>query len=242
MKPLQIILVLIVFALSSCDSSKDNPTPAQEDICSKTTVTGQVACIPFSGNANENITGKRGEAVGAMLTADRKGNTNSAYSFDGLDDYIQINDPPIDFNGSFSLVMWAMIDDNAPESGIIRFMDSRSSSFMPNASLNVYLKLSSAQLIVAGLGISVFDFDYDTGNWFQMAIVYDEVDEEAEVYINGIQLPNIEEGFEGFDYNGNPLIIGARADIKEVFPGKIDDISFFDKDLEESEIAQLLFQ
>jgi len=55
-----------------------------------------VAYYPFSGNANdESGNGNDGVVNGATLTEDRFGNSNSAYYFDGIDDYIQIPDDDI---------------------------------------------------------------------------------------------------------------------------------------------------
>ena len=50
---------------------------------------GLVGWWPFNGNANdESGNGNNGTVNGATLTADRNGIANSAYSFDGVDDYI----------------------------------------------------------------------------------------------------------------------------------------------------------
>jgi len=52
---------------------------------------GLVACYPFDGNANDaSGNGNHGAVKGATLTQDRFGNANSAYEFDGIDDYIEI--------------------------------------------------------------------------------------------------------------------------------------------------------
>ncbi|MEZ4577795.1 MAG: hypothetical protein R2875_07210 [Desulfobacterales bacterium] len=52
---------------------------------------GLVAFYPFNGNANdESGNGNNGTVYGAGLTADRHGNLNSAYNFDGINDYIDI--------------------------------------------------------------------------------------------------------------------------------------------------------
>ncbi|MEI6260974.1 MAG: hypothetical protein WCR46_13855 [Deltaproteobacteria bacterium] len=47
---------------------------------------GLVACYPFNGNANdESGNGHHGTVIGgAVLTTDRFGNANSAYSFDSI--------------------------------------------------------------------------------------------------------------------------------------------------------------
>jgi hypothetical protein len=53
---------------------------------------GLVAYYPFNGNANdESGNGNHGMVYGATLTVDRFGNANSAYSFDGMNDYIVTN-------------------------------------------------------------------------------------------------------------------------------------------------------
>jgi len=55
---------------------------------------GLVGWWPFNGNANdESGTGNHGTVNGATLTADRFGNPNKAYSFDGLASYILISNP-----------------------------------------------------------------------------------------------------------------------------------------------------
>ncbi|MBL0057141.1 MAG: beta-propeller fold lactonase family protein [Chitinophagaceae bacterium] len=55
--------------------------------------TGLVAYYPFNGNANdESGFGRHGTVTnGAVLTTDRFGNANSAYDFDGINDYIDIS-------------------------------------------------------------------------------------------------------------------------------------------------------
>lgn len=52
---------------------------------------GLVGYWPFNGNANdESGNGNNGTVVGATLTSDRFGNTNSAYSFNGTSNLIDI--------------------------------------------------------------------------------------------------------------------------------------------------------
>ena len=50
-----------------------------------------IAYYPFSGNANDfSGNGNHGTVYGPVLTSDRWENPNSAYSFDGVDDFIDI--------------------------------------------------------------------------------------------------------------------------------------------------------
>jgi hypothetical protein len=70
---------------------------------------GLVGWWPFNGNANdESGNGNNGTVNGATLANDRNGNANSAYSFDGNGDYIQIpNNPQLVLSGDFSISCWA---------------------------------------------------------------------------------------------------------------------------------------
>ncbi len=73
----------------------DTIPPATTTTPSTTTTTieltnGLIAYYPFNGNANdESGNGRNGTVYGSILTTDRFGNPNSAYSFDGIDDYIE---------------------------------------------------------------------------------------------------------------------------------------------------------
>jgi hypothetical protein len=85
-----------------------------------TTVGDLVAYYPFSGNANdESGNGNHGTVDGAILTQDRFNNPNSAYAFDGIDDYIEIPDSPsFSFNYPITISAWIYLDDNS-KGGIV---------------------------------------------------------------------------------------------------------------------------
>ena len=71
---------------------------------------GLMAYYPFTGNANDSSGNENhGTVNGATLTTDRLGNANSAYSFDGEDDYIKVpNSQSIDVAGNtISIAAWA---------------------------------------------------------------------------------------------------------------------------------------
>ena len=67
-----------------------------------------IAHYPFNGNAND-ISGNNyhGTVVGTTPTTNRFGIVNSAYSFDGVDDYITLPAQSIvAYNGTFSISIW----------------------------------------------------------------------------------------------------------------------------------------
>lgn len=74
---------------------------------------GLVGWWPFNGNANdESGNGNNGTVNGATLTTDRFGNTNRAFNFDGLSNYISIPDNnSLDFISTYSISVWVQIPD-----------------------------------------------------------------------------------------------------------------------------------
>ena len=66
-----------------------------------------LASYPFSGNANDETgNGQNGIVNGAVPTSDRFGNSNSAFSFDGVDDYIEIPDFDPTGGSNYITVSW----------------------------------------------------------------------------------------------------------------------------------------
>jgi hypothetical protein len=84
-KNLLIYITLVVLTFVAC---KESTEPEEKDLKDP----HLILYHPFNGNANdESENGNDGTVVGATLTTDRFGNANSAYSFDGKDDYIYRN-------------------------------------------------------------------------------------------------------------------------------------------------------
>ena len=66
---------------------------------------GLVGWWPFNGNANdESGNNRNGTVNGASLSTDRFGNANGSYSFDGVNDFIQM--PSTSISGSFTFSGW----------------------------------------------------------------------------------------------------------------------------------------
>jgi len=71
-------------------------------------IDGLVAYYPFNGNANDaSGNGNNGTVNGAALTTDRLGKANSAYSFDGINDFIQLGTATLPLgNADRSISAW----------------------------------------------------------------------------------------------------------------------------------------
>jgi hypothetical protein len=99
-------------------STKENPL-ALKIPWDSTTINltrGLVAYYPFNGNANDaSGNNNNGTVYGPSPTADRKGNPNSAFLFDGIDDYIEINhSASLNLTQQFSISFWARLETDGP--------------------------------------------------------------------------------------------------------------------------------
>jgi len=76
---------------------------------------GLVAYYPFNGNANDaSGNNNNGTVYGPTSTADRKGNPNSAFLFDGIDDYIAINhSASLNMSQQISISFWVKFETSA---------------------------------------------------------------------------------------------------------------------------------
>ena len=69
--------------------------------------TGLVLNLPFNGNANDvSGNGNNGIVNGATLTTDRRGNANSAYSFNGAGNYIKVNLSSTNIKNDYTISYW----------------------------------------------------------------------------------------------------------------------------------------
>jgi len=86
----------------------------------------ELAFYPFKGNANdESGSGYNGTVHGASLTVDRFGNSNGAYSFNGVNNYIDISysdlQPGVLFQNSFSIEAWIKLNSTSGTQTICSF-------------------------------------------------------------------------------------------------------------------------
>jgi len=97
MKKYYLALVLTLFVLSIF--AQNIPSYVPKD--------GLVGWWPFNGNANdESGNGNHGTVNGATLTKDRKGETNNAFIFNGIDNFISVPNSNVFNNTSYSISLW----------------------------------------------------------------------------------------------------------------------------------------
>jgi len=75
---------------------------------------GLIGYWPFNGNANDESGNENNGVVNeAILTEDRFDEPNSAYDFDGVDDWIKTNNPFYQSNVNHSISIWLKTNDSS---------------------------------------------------------------------------------------------------------------------------------
>ncbi|KPA14536.1 protein containing Glycoside hydrolase, family 33, partial [Candidatus Magnetomorum sp. HK-1] len=203
---------------------------------------GLVAYYPFNGNANdESGNGNDGVVNGATLTIDRYGNNDSAYLFDGDNDYIEIIDS--DLLGvihEMSICAWVKNDYiiSKYDTSQRKLSFALSTKEQNKISFNVYTNMDNYYAFDTKYSTNIVENDY----YF---IVSTWKNNELKIFVNGEQqeLINYSTGnFSDIQKNNIPILIGAIEYIngsRSFSKGCIDEIRFYNRALSEHEIINL---
>ena len=203
---------------------------------------GLVGYWPFCGNANDDSgNGNNGTVNGATLSTDRFGNSNSAYNFDGVNDFIQA--PSINFS-NHTISCWVNLETYSTNSsgnlsGII-------SSLMGPPYSGLELRIDGNGFTTYLLGGNSMWYhntipnSFPLNEWINLTVSWDG--SITKIYKNGILIQTLNVPF--FTNNNFPILIGTRGDYSNGgwFDGKIDDIGVWNRSLTQQEITQLFNQ
>ncbi|MBI4690777.1 MAG: hypothetical protein HY754_11020 [Nitrospirae bacterium] len=204
---------------------------------SATSSGGLVAYYPFSGNANdESGTGNNGTVYGATLTTDRFGNTNSAYSFDGNNDYIQIpNSTSLSFSDNFTFNLWFNISQKKEQVFLSKSGDRTGLGFKGHSSGDIDIENGRCCSALHGISAGAANIN----EWHMLTVTHGSGMIKA--YLDGIL--QSEETTSAFDLNPNmanvEIYVGMGPSGWYYVNGKIDDIRIYNRVLTESEIQEL---
>ena len=206
---------------------------------------GLVGWWPFNGNANdESGNNNHGTVTGATLTIDRNGKANSAYSFDGIDDFIKVNNSnTLNITGSqITLSFWLFnkrIDSN--HKGISKggwdIGEGYEFLFAEDNGLQLSGNKGGLQRTESNNGVRFLN------NWVHLVAVFNNG--SGNFYINNLKISANLNGnnFSNFTSTNLPLIFGKRSDettiLKGFVFGNMDDIAIYNRALSEQEISQL---
>jgi hypothetical protein len=214
---------------------------------------GLVGYWPFSGNANdESGNGYNGVVNGPTLTVDRFGSPNSAYSFDGINDFIQA--PNYASNSSFTVSCWVnMPTYNLNSLGSNDFIFFGNHSGINNLNRNFLIgyrnfgsEYGFSTYIFNDNGINTFQ-SYpinqtppSVNSWHHFVSVF-ENGTYVKMYLDNVlfwtQASNIS---QQTTRPTEPLFFGIGVATQYDFlNGKLDDVGFWNRALTEQEITNL---
>lgn len=206
---------------------------------------GLIGCYPFSGNAKDlSSSNNDGFVNGAKLTADRFENPNSAYDFDGIDDFIEISPKYLELN-EFSYSLW-LKPKELPEYQKAFFIFSIGSDLgdqyvlIGNQYPNVLHGISNGSYVDMYNNVRCMTGDLPKlDQWYHIVLAKDV--DNYYFYVNGILLcTNPTNGLKAY-YGISKVraIIGARNNYGQAVKATIDDIHLFNRAITADEVNEL---
>jgi len=204
---------------------------------------GLKAYYPFSGNAND-VSGNNNNPVfnNAALTSDRLGNPNSAYHFNGIDNYMKIlNSPTLNMANKMSIAVWVkptgfytgqcynnmMVmkgdGDYLPGNYYLRYADAYTGCTSPNPANEMFYSPIASTPIV------------QLNQWYSVIITSDGTTDK--IYVN-CQLKNTVPAAASSFTNGYDLYLGHMNNAQ--FPywlnADLDEVRIYDRALTQDEV------
>jgi hypothetical protein len=213
---------------------------------------GLLGYWPFNGNANdESGNTNNGTVNAATLTSDRFGVSNKAYSFNGVNNYISLQNAF--FNGatnvsSFTFCGW-FYANSIPASGDMTISSKEGFWRTTGISLN-----SSSKIVQGGSQPNPQNYwtisstsGVQPNTWVFFCFTYNSG--SMSLYINGVLDSSYTNPYSNLDYSmvvaGNSTATnligahGAAAGYNSFWNGKIDDFGYWNRVLTQEEITNL---
>jgi len=201
---------------------------------------GLVGYWPFNGNAvDESGNENNGTVFGAVLTEDRFESANSAFFFDGVDDYISAGDSvTLEMDTSMSMMVW--FNPHFTHTSLDGTILSRSGEYQIGRDVTNQIQY---QIYNTNPGYNWVPIGYEAppDEWTHVAVTYDAG--LATVYVNGTPF---------FGYSGSGIIRDGYLDFDELrfggrqhlvldqqFHGAIDDIRVYNRPISAEEVLDI---
>lgn len=226
---------------------------------------GLVGHYPFTGNANDmSLNNYHGTVYGASLTSDRFGNLNCAYSFNGINNYIDLSSHVASFNFQepMTISFWVKTDyDNSGSTNFAAtvFAISEGGTGLNNTSIFVgnnatgtltnEIALTNQQRNTSDKYIA----GYTTSNrselidnkWHHLVFEYNGV--STKIYLDGELVTvscnfGVNNGTYGNIPNASKMYIGSRwanSNLAAFMNGELDDFRMYNRVLNLTEINSL---
>ncbi len=209
---------------------------------------GLVAYYPFNGDAKDmSGNGYDGNAIGATLTNDRNWNSNSAYSFNGIDNVITLpSGSNVQGNYPRSITSWYKLPETIENSGYCIYKGGRNGT---GQDFTLFLNKRSETTYSLHLrryfdDIWSVEINLEPNSWCFFAVTYNGTTNDGiSLYKDGKLLELAGKG-NGSTFN-TPSVIPQIGDFVDQFSnhyfakGVLDEIRIYDRELNSSEIDAL---
>lgn len=215
---------------------------------------GLVGWWPFTGNANDlSGNGNNGTNNGASLTSDRFGNSNQAFSFNGLNNYISISNNNTTNPTSITINLWLKVNSIPTnlEGGAFALVSkwysiTNCSSLSDSYILNLGKINNQTEVITAtnlysqsNLFSNSSNLDY-VNSWNNITFVHDN-NIGGKIYINGVLISS-NSIIGNICSTSNSVFFGASQNLGTLWRflnGNLDDIGIWNRALTQQEITNL---
>ncbi len=204
---------------------------------------GLVAYYPFNGDANdESLNDNNGTVNGASLTTGRKGNSNSAYDFNGTSNYIEVpHDNSLSQIGTISA--WVNPTANTDEFIVEKISTNATYPYDYRLWIGNDKDFMFRVVDEGGERLSVTSgSEVKLNDWTFVTAVYNFEENYLQIYVNGESA--VKQSIDNIDLReSDGLLYIGKTDAGEkshnYFKGVIDDIRIYDRALTEKEISFL---
>ena len=208
-----------------------------------------VASYPFTGNANDAVGTANGTVNGATLTTDRFGNANSAYNFDGINNYIEALADALP-TGDNTISLWFNADAGSifARPGLLGYGGNASGSCPGNSQILIINLSGTGKYTTQAHCLNNYaDYTYGTlpeNNWYNWVVTRSGT--TIKMYVNGVLVSSATTATQPVIVSGRKLSIGAVVSPNGAanytdpnvghFKGNLDDIKIYNGALTDEQI------
>ena len=199
---------------------------------------GLIGYYPFSGNANDvSGNGNNGSINGATLTLDRFSNANSAYDFDGTNDYLDLGSNSILPTTSMTFSIWFRTNSSGNQELLAtdQSWTTYTCRLLTNGRLQwrIYPNTSGGS---GGQDLQVGN-NYDDNNWHHYVATWNGT--QMVLFLDGVSVASGAMSVTPVSFNSSNVLIGKFPSGVHHFDGVLDDAAFWNRALSAAEILTL---